>query len=167
MVRPGILLYGLQPDLWMAGRFGDFCPVMQLKTTVSMLKEVPAGTAMSYNRTFTTQTPSRLATVPIGYADGYFRSASNRVQMVVSGMPAPVVGRVCMDQCMLDVTALPDLQEGAEVTVFGCDDLTADDLAHRLDTIGYEVVCNVHKRVPRVYLQNGQLAEIVDELIDG
>ncbi len=162
MVRPGILLYGLLPDDWMAEAYPGFQPVMELKTTVSMVKTIPAECPVSYNRTYRTAGETRLATVSIGYGDGYARCLSNRAHMLVAGGTAPVVGRVCMDQCMLDVTALLDVQEGSVVTVFGSDGgqtLPVDRIAAWMDTIHYEVVCLVSKRVPRLYLENGQIVE--------
>lgn len=158
MVRPGIILYGLMPDRWMAARWGAALrPVMALKTAVTQVKEVPAGTTLSYNRTYTAPAPIRVATVPIGYGDGYCRSLSNKGQMQIDGQLVPVIGRVCMDQCMLDVTALPGVQVGTEVTVFGGDTLTADMVAAWMGTINYEVICLLSKRIPRLYYRRGQL----------
>lgn len=153
-VRPGIILYGLAPDAsWMC----DLLPlqqVMQFKTTVSMVKTVKAGTALSYGATFIAKTDMQIATVPIGYADGYPRVMAGKAYMLVNGQKAPVVGRVCMDQCMLDVTGL-DLHVGDEVTVFG-DGLSIDVYAAWMNTINYEAVCQIGKRVPRVYIKNGE-----------
>ncbi len=159
-VRPGIILYGLAPDpSWMQSLW-DLQPAMELKTVVSMVKTIPAGTPVSYGRTFTTDRPTTVATVPIGYADGYPRSMSGRARMLVNGHYAPVIGRVCMDQCMLDVTGIPGVEAGTIATVFGKDgDLTlpVEEIAALGSTISYEIVCLIGKRVPRVYLQHGEI----------
>ena len=155
MVRPGILLYGLLPDGWMRDVCSDFRPVMEMKTTVSEVKELSADRYVSYNGIYRTDKRTRLATVPIGYGDGYSRRLSDRGYMLIKGQKVPVVGRVCMDQCMLDVTDLPQVREGDTVTVFGTDGgtfLPVDTLAELCDTIHYEVVCLVTKRVPRMYI---------------
>ncbi|MBQ5840987.1 MAG: alanine racemase, partial [Clostridia bacterium] len=168
MVRPGVILYGLQPDGWMESLHGGFMPVMEMKTTVSMVKDLPADTPVSYNRTYRTGAPARVAAVPIGYADGYSRRLSNRAYMLVGGKPAPVIGRVCMDQTVLDVTALPQVAEGTVVTVFGRDGdalLSVDTLAAWMDTIHYEVVCLISKRVPRMYFENGRSVEQLNYLL--
>lgn len=153
-VRPGIILYGLAPDSsWMNGLW-QLRPAMQLKTTVSMVKTVPAGTKISYGSTFTAPKEMQIATVPIGYADGYSRLMAGKAYMLVNGKKAPLVGRVCMDQCMLDVTGL-NVCVGDTVTVFG-DGLPAEEYAAFIGTIHYESVCAVGKRVPRVYIRKGQ-----------
>ncbi len=147
MVRPGIVLYGCTP----AGEpLVPLQPAMTLHSVVAQIKAVPAGTALSYGGTAVTAAPTRLATVPLGYADGLPRACSNRASLSVRGGRAPLVGRVCMDQCLLDVTALPEVAVGDPVTVFG-DDPSAWELAVAGDTIAYEVLCRVGKRVPRVY----------------
>ncbi len=153
-VRPGIILYGLLPDVRTTEDILPLQPVMQLKTCVSLVKHVPAGTVISYGATFTAPYDMQIATVPIGYADGYPRMMADKAHMLVNGQKAPVVGRVCMDQCVLDVTDM-QVAVGDEVTVFG-DGLSADEYAAWLQTINYEVVCMVGRRVPRVYVQNGQ-----------
>lgn len=160
LVRPGIILYGLAPAAWMQGML-PLRPAMELKTVVSMVKSVPAGTPVSYGRTFTAAKDMRLATVPVGYADGYARVLSNRAYMLLCGKRAPVVGRVCMDQCMLDVTAIPEAREGMTVTAFGKDGgavLPVETLAELGGTIHYETICLIGKRVPRVFRQNGEIA---------
>lgn len=158
LVRPGLILYGLAPAPWLRDRL-PLRPAMALKTVVSMVKEVPADTPVSYNRTYTTAGTARLATVPIGYADGYARSLSNAASMLVDGRRAPVVGRVCMDQCMLDVTAIPSAREGMVVTVFGAEYgavLPVEELAAQSGTVNYETICLIGKRVPRIFLSGGQ-----------
>lgn len=168
MVRPGVILYGLTPDAWMAEQLSAFSPAMELKTTVSMVKDLPENTPMSYGRTYTTGAVCRIATVPIGYADGYSRAASNCACMLIAGRRAPVVGRVCMDQCMLDVSGLEEVREGTVVTVFGQDGeavLSADELAAVFHTINYEVVCMVSRRVPRVYFQGKTQVDSVSYIL--
>ncbi len=158
MVRPGIILYGLSPAPWMEGML-PLDPVMELKTTVYMIKDLPADTPVSYGRIYTTGEARRVATVPIGYADGYPRVLSNRADMLLAGRRVRVVGRVCMDQCMLDVTGL-DVRESMVATVFGRDGeafLPVEELADHMGTINYEVVCQISKRVPRLFVRDGQV----------
>ena len=164
MVRAGIILYGLYPSDAVS-RSLPLTPVMELKTVISMIKTVPADTPISYSRTFCSGREMRIATVPVGYADGYPRLLSNRAYMLVNGKPAKVVGNVCMDQCMLDVTDIPDAAEGQTVTVFGRDggaSLTADDLAAAAGLINYEILCGISKRVPRVYQKGNRTVQITD-----
>lgn len=166
MVRAGIVLYGLQPS-------GDLrqplplVPVMSLKAVVSHVKTVAPGATVSYGRTFTADREMRIATVPIGYADGFWRQNSPAgVTLTVRGQRAPIVGRVCMDQLMLDVTHIPDVAIGDYVTVFGtAPAITAEELATANGTIGYEVVCGVGERVPRLYVEEGQLVGVLDNLM--
>ena len=155
MVRPGVILYGLNPTPDCAGLM-DLVPAMDLKSTVAMVKQVGQGAQVSYGRTYTASNGTVLATVPIGYADGYRRTHSNQAHMAVHGKLAPVVGTVCMDQLMLDVTHIPSVRPGDQVTVFGQDgDCSGpiEDLAQDEKSIHYEVMCLIGKRVPRVYLQ--------------
>ncbi|MBR2406468.1 MAG: alanine racemase [Clostridia bacterium] len=148
MVRPGLLLYGGVPDASLS--WEELTPAMSLKTVVAQVKTVPAGTAVSYGGMGVTTRETQLATVPIGYADGLPRACSNTATMLVNGERATIVGRVCMDQCVLDVTGL-QVQPGDEVVVFG-NGLPADALAESAGTIVYEILCRVGQRVPRVYL---------------
>ncbi len=166
MVRPGIILYGLSPDESMAPLMQAFRPVMTLKTAVSMVKDLPPYTPLSYGCTYSSDTVRRVATVPIGYADGYFRSLSNRGYMLVDGQHVPIVGRICMDQCMLDVTDIPTVTDGTEVTVFGAAGVTAEELSQMLDTIDYEIVCAVSRRVPRVYFDGSDEVARCHYLLD-
>lgn len=163
MVRCGIILYGLLPSCKLQNSL-NLRPVMELKSIVSLVKEVPAGTMVSYGHDYIAQKSMRIATIPIGYADGYSRLLSGRAEMLVRGKRAPVIGRVCMDQLMLDVTDIPAVEEGDTVTVFGCDGeslLPVEELAALYGTINYEIVCLISKRVPRLYYRNGC---VVDEL---
>lgn len=157
MVRPGIVLYGLMPSEDLRQK-PDLHPAMQLKSIVSLVKTVEPQTSVSYGRCFVTKEMTRVATVPIGYADGYPRRLFEQGSMLVHGKRAKIIGRVCMDQTMLNVTDIPDVKEGDTVTVFGRDGesfLSVDELAGYNQTINYELVCLVSKRVPRVYFKNG------------
>ncbi len=158
MVRLGIGLYGCYPG---DGPFRErvrLQPVMSWKSRIVYLKQVPAGMPVSYGRSYYTQNNARVATVPLGYGDGYSRLFSNRGWMLVRGQRVPVIGRVCMDLTMLDVGKVPFVQEGDEVVALGEqgeEAIDADELAAGLGTINYEVLCSMGKRVPRVYLHTG------------
>ena len=146
-VRTGIALYGAEPLDVNSPRLE---PVMRWRTEIARLKELPPGHAVGYGTTFHTKRASRIATLPIGYADGYSRRLGNRAEVLVRGQRAPVVGRVSMDLTTIDVTDIPDAAIGDEVVLLG-DGITAEELAAKLDTISYEVFCAVSKRVPRLY----------------
>ena len=152
MVRQGITLYGLHPA-HMIDCYKNFEPVMTVKTLVSFVKKLPAGASIGYGRTFVTKRESVIATIPIGYADGVSRQLSNKGYMLINGERAPIVGKVCMDQCMLDVTDIPDVKLGDEVVVFGGRDLPMELVAEWAQTICYELICAVSPRVPREYVR--------------
>ena len=155
MVRAGISLYGLAPSAEVGTQTVGLKPAMSLKARIVHLKQVPAGFAVSYGSTYRTAAPTTIATVPVGYADGYSRNLSNRGHMLVRGIRAPIAGRVCMDQTMLDVGHIAGVEVGDEVVVFGSQNgtgLPADELAELLGTINYEIVSAVMERVPRVYV---------------
>lgn len=154
MVRPGIALYGVGAD---AARLG-LRPVMALKSSVSTIKIFDPDTDISYGRTYRTQGKTRIGVLPIGYADGLFRGLSNRLSVVTEQGPAPIRGRICMDMTMVDLTGLTEVKVGSEVEIFGRRQ-SVDRLAEMLDTISYELLCAVSKRVPRVYLRDGQVVE--------
>ena len=154
MVRPGIALYGVGAD---AQRL-DLRPVMTLKSSVSTIKIFDPGTDISYGRTYRTGGKARIGVLPIGYADGLFRGLSNRLSVVTDQGSAPIRGRICMDMTMVDLTGLPDVKVGSEVEIFGRRQ-SVDRLAEILDTIPYELLCAVSKRVPRVYLRSGREVE--------
>ncbi|MCU0564225.1 MAG: alanine racemase [Desulfobacterales bacterium] len=154
LVRPGIALYGLRPSDEVDLSRVRLTPAMALKTRIVHLKQVPAGTCVSYGMTHRTPAPTVIATIPTGYADGYRRLLSSRGEMLVGGRRVPVVGRVCMDLTMLDVGAVPSPRVEDEVVIFGRqggETITADDLARALGTINYEIVCDLTPRVMRVY----------------
>ena len=154
MVRPGIALYGAGAD---AQRLG-LEPVMTLKSSISTIKIFDPGTDISYGRTFRTAGKTRIGVLPIGYADGFFRGLSNRMSVVTDAGKAPLRGRICMDMSMVDLTDLPAVKVGDEVEIFGRRQ-KVDDLAAVLNTIPYELICAVSKRVPRVYLEDGRIVE--------
>lgn len=160
MVRAGILLYGYDPAG--AEKCPGFAPVLRLKTVVAQVKELPAGESVSYGRIYTAPAPRWVATVAVGYADGYPRALSNQGVMELRGQPARVIGRVCMDQTILDVTGIPGVQPGDEVTVFGPGGAAdnAADAARKAGTIPYELLCGVSMRAPRVYLHEGRPVEV-------
>lgn len=166
MVRAGIILYGLAPSQKLSDRL-DLIPAMTLKTAVAYVKPLKAGADISYGRTFTASKDMKIATVPIGYADGFIRQNAKDGYMLVNGKKAKIVGRICMDQTMLDVTDIDDVKIGDEVIVFGTGksgEPTADSIAKNTDTINYETVCLVAKRVPRVYIENGKITDVMYKL---
>lgn len=156
LVRPGIALYGALPSDDFQGRL-SLHPVMRLKSKIAMLKWVEPGTPISYGRRFTASSRSLIASVPVGYADGYPRALTNKGEALVRGERVPVVGTVCMDWIMLDVTGLDGVRVGDEVLLMGDDQqgnsIRAEELAKWAGTIPYEILCGISKRVPRVYLK--------------
>lgn len=155
LVRPGIALYGALPSPDFAGSM-DLRPVMALKSRIAMLKWVEPGTSISYARRYTAGERTLVASVPVGYADGYRRSLTNRGEALVRGGRVPVIGTVCMDWIMFDVTAVPGVAAGDEVILMGCDRegncVRAEEIADWAQTIPYEIFCGISKRVPRIYL---------------
>jgi len=152
------MLYGVYPAKEMEQAL-ELSPVMRLTTKIISLKEVPRGTTISYGRTFTCERDSLIAALPIGYADGYSRSLSNKGEVLVRGKRAPVVGVVCMDMTMIDVTGIPGISLYDEVVLLGSQGtqtITAHELAERMHTIPYELLCAVSARVPRVYYKEGK-----------
>ena len=153
--RAGIILYGLHPDVSLDIPEG-LEPLMELKAVISHVKTVNKGDCISYGRTFRADREMRIATVTIGYADGYSRLLSSKGEILVHGRRCKITGRVCMDQLMIDVSDVPEAKAGDIVTLIGKegdDRITADDLAQIYGTIGYEVVCGISKRVPRIYIE--------------
>lgn len=151
MVRLGIELYGLTPSLQTVLPPTELRPVMTLETVISHIHTVHAGECVSYSGVFSPKRESRIATLPIGYADGFLRVYGNGGYVTVNGQKAPICGRICMDQCMIDVTDLPDVAVGDTVTLFGEHAQSVDEIAARANTIGYEVISLIGKRVPRIY----------------
>lgn len=169
MVRAGIILYGLYPSQEVDKSRIALKPVMSFKAKVTLVKEVDSETCISYGRTFRTARKSRIATIPVGYADGYARLLSNKGTALVNGEIAPVVGRVCMDQCMLDVTDLEnEVSVGDEAVLFGRqgdNEISMDEVAGKIGTITYEVACQIGKRVPRIYMRGGDICSVLNYLI--
>ena len=158
MVRAGIVLYGLAPSVKIKNPL-DLQPVMELKSAVSHTKEIHPGMTVSYGRTYTADKTARLATIPVGYADGYVRSVAKDGYVLLHGKRAKIRGRICMDQCMVDISDIEDVKIGDAATVFGREKNapSADDIARWIGTINYEVTCIVGKRVARVYLKNNEV----------
>ena len=155
MVRPGIILYGLYPSDEVNKETIKLTPVMSIKAHVAYVKEINTGDTVSYGRTFKAEKKMKIATIPVGYADGYPRLLSGKGRVIINGCYAPVTGRICMDQFMVDVTHIENVKEGDCVTLIGRDgecEITADEIASLTETINYEIVCDVGKRVPRKYV---------------
>ncbi len=156
MVRAGIGIYGLYPNLIMQDKV-SLKPAMGLKTKVAHLKKISAGQTISYGRTYSTNDERNIATLPVGYADGYNRLLSNKGKVIIKDGYAPIVGRVCMDQLMVDVTNIENVRVDDEVILFGNNqngkEISVDVIAELLGTINYEIVCMIGKRVPRVYVE--------------
>lgn len=167
MVRPGIATYGLDPSPELRG-MADLRPLMHLKTTIAAIRPFNAGITVSYGRTYKTPMPQILAVCPIGYADGLPRRLSGNVEFLLHGRRVKQVGRICMDMCMVDITGVPEAQVGDIVTVVGRDgqaEITWDDWADQLGTISYELLCGINKRVPRLYLRNGQVVDRLQYIV--
>jgi alanine racemase len=153
MVRPGVITYGMYPDKEHGGL--DLRPAMEVKSRVYAITTHEAGDTVSYGRTFTAGGHTRLAVVPIGYADGLHRVLSNKLEVLIRGRRCRQVGRICMDMCMVDITDLPECREGDIVTIIGRDGyevILADELAEKAGTINYEITCAFTNRVPRLYV---------------
>ncbi len=161
LVRPGIMLYGAMPDESLTPKM-SLKPVMRVKTRIIQLKKVPAGNSISYGRTYVTSQEAVIAVIPIGYASGYSRALSNRGQVLIGGVCAPVVGRVCMDMSLVDVTHLPNINVGDDVLLWGEDErgsLPVGEVAGWAGTIAYELLCAAGNRLPRLYYRKGKLIE--------
>ncbi len=164
MVRAGIVLYGYYPSEEVDKSRLAIKPVMSFKSRISYVKRPGAGRGVSYGNTFVTDEDTVVATVPVGYADGYSRIMSGKAEMLVNGEKFKVIGRICMDQCMIDVTNANNISIGDEVILFGSGGITADTVAGWLGTISYEALCMVGRRIPRVYTENGSAVGEVDIL---
>lgn len=158
-VRAGITIYGIYPSFEVERDIVRLQPVMELKSHVTFVKNIQPGTAVSYGGTFVADRPMRIATIPVGYADGYPRGLSGKGRVLIRGRKAAILGRVCMDQFMVDVTAIPDVQPGDEVTLIGKDGgeyISMEELGEISGRFSYEFACCVSKRVPRVYIKDGK-----------
>lgn len=168
MVRGGIALYGCAPDTDCEGLL-DLRPVMTLRTTIAQIRDVAAGTPISYGRTFTAPRDLRMAVLPIGYADGFSRGLSGKVSFRLHGQDVPVIGRICMDMCMVDITNVPDAKVGDELTLFGYDEdgvrVPVERLAAASGTISYEILCTLSKRITRLYYSGGRQSEILQYIV--
>lgn len=162
-VRAGIVLYGYYPSEDVLKQNLDLKKAITIKTQVAHVKILDKNEYVSYGRKFKTERKSIIATLPIGYADGYSRALTGKAKVIINGKFAPVVGTICMDQCMIDVTDIGDVHVGDEVIVLGRDkDLKfdADDMAKAMGTINYEVLCMIKQRIPRVYIEDGKVKSI-------
>lgn len=169
LTRAGISIYGMYPSDEVDKSQLALKPAMGLKSFVTYVKTVPAGTTVSYGGLFTAQQETRVATIPVGYADGYPRALSNRGDVLINGRRARILGRVCMDQFMADVTDIPDVKAGTPVTLIGRDgdeEITVEELAGKSGGFHYELVCLIGKRVPRVYLRGGKTVGTKDYFDD-
>lgn len=153
MVRPGLMMYGIYPKKSLMKNI-FLKPALTLKTKVTHLKSMPKGRSISYGMTYVTQRPTKIATIPIGYGDGYSRHFSNKAEVLINGSRCPIVGRVCMDMCMIDVESVKNIKVGDDVILIGAQGneiIRAEELSTLINTIPYEVLCNIGHRVPRVY----------------
>lgn len=165
MVRAGITLYGLWPSDEVRQDIVELTPALSWYTHISYIKEVEPGNAVSYGGTYTVEKPMRIATIPVGYGDGYPRGLSNKGYVLINGKRASILGRVCMDQFMVDVTQIPEAKEGALVTLIGRDgeeQITMEELGDLSGRFNYELACDIGKRIPRVYLEKGKIVETRD-----
>ena len=167
MIRPGIATYGVLPSGDLRGRI-DLKPVMSLRSTIFQIRDFEPNITVSYGRTYTTRDPERIAVVGIGYADGLPRSFSNNISFLLHGKRVPQVGRICMDMCMIDISKVPEAQVNDVVTVFGedgGDEIEVESLSNRLNTIPYEILCGINKRIPRIYLDGEDQTEILQYIV--
>lgn len=169
MVRSGIVTYGLYPSDEVDRSLLSITPALQWFSRVTHVKLLPSGREISYGGTYVTKAETKVATVSVGYADGYRRSLSGRFHVLIRGQKAPILGRVCMDQMMVDVTAIPQVCPGDLVTLIGRDgdqEITVEEIAQQAGSFNYEFVCGISRRVPRVYRKNGQIVQTVHYLLE-
>ncbi|NLB35849.1 MAG: alanine racemase [Clostridiales bacterium] len=167
MVRYGISLYGLYPSEQVKKRNVALIPVMELKAKIINIKTVEAGCGVSYGQLFVTKKPTRIATIAAGYADGYPRALSTKGRVLIKGEYAPILGRVCMDQMMVDVSHIDGLIVEDEATLIGCEGdkcITAEEIGSMSESFNYEVVCGIGRRVPRIYIKNGKIIRVMSYL---
>lgn len=169
MVRSGISTYGLYPSEEVEKDTADLRPAMALRSRITHVKTLPAGEGIGYGWTYTTTRETKVATIPTGYADGYKRALSNQGRVLIHGISAPIIGRVCMDQFMVDVTDVPNVKVGDMATLFGRDGnawLPVEELANASASFNYEFVCGLTRRVPRIYTWHGKIAGVLDYLAE-
>ena len=169
MVRSGIVTYGMYPSDQVDPGLLDLQPALRWESRITHLKTLEPGREIGYGGTFTTTRPTRVATIPVGYADGYRRNLSGRFYVLIRGKRAPILGRICMDQMMVDVTEIPQAELNDVVTLVGRDGnarITVEEIAAQADSFNYEFVCGISRRVPRVYTAGGQVVHSVVYLLD-
>ena len=169
LVRAGIVLYGMYPSSDVATAHEPLQPALEWTSRVTHVKTLEAGREISYGGTYVTEKPTVVATVPVGYADGYRRALSGKFYVLIRGKKAPILGRICMDQMMVDVTEIPDVTVGDRVVLIGSDGdytITMEEIAAAADTFNYEFVCGISRRVPKFYVQGGELIHQVHYLLD-
>ena len=170
MARPGIAIYGCYPSGEIDKTKINLIPAMQFKTCVTHIKWVEAGEPISYGGAFVTTAKTKVATIPVGYADGYSRLLTGKAKVIASDKKVPIIGKICMDQCMIDVTSVNNIDIGDEIILFGRDNLNleipVDEVAELCGTISYETLCAVGRRVPRVYTRSGKVVKVLNYLID-
>lgn len=169
MVRSGIVTYGMYPSDEVNQTLLDLQPALRWESRITHLKTLEPGREIGYGGTFTTTRDTRVATIPVGYADGYRRNLSGRFHVLIRGKKAPILGRICMDQMMVDVTDIPDVQPDDAVVLVGRDGdekITVEEIAARGDSFNYEFVCGISRRVPRVYTMGGEVVHSVVYLLD-
>ena len=160
LVRAGITMYGLMPSDEVSTEIISLKPALSMHSHIAFIKEMPPGSVISYGSTYVVPETAKVATVPLGYGDGYPRSLSNKGYVLIRGKRAPILGRVCMDQFMVDVTGIADVMEGDKVTLIGCDGeecISADALGELSGRFNYELICDLNQRLPRVYILDGHL----------
>jgi alanine racemase len=168
MVRLGISMYGLYPSEEVNHERIELQPVLSIKTGVVMVKTLPPESGVSYGTIYRTANEETIATLPIGYADGYSRMLTGKAHVLVKGVRVPVVGRICMDQCMMNVTGLADIHNEEEVVILGQqgeERITAEEHAAWLGTVNYEITCMISHRVPRVYIRDGAVVSTLNPLL--
>ena len=168
MVRSGIVTYGMYPSSEVCPADLELTPALSWHSRVTHVKLLEAGREISYGGTYVTDKPTMVATVPVGYADGYRRSLSNKFYVLIRGKRAPILGRICMDQMMVDVTDIPDVQINDRVVLVGRDEdetITMEQIAEQADSFNYEFVCGISRRVPRFYRSNGEVTHQVHYLL--
>ena len=168
MVRPGIITYGNAPSEELEGAI-SLRPMMSLHSMIAQVRTVPAGTDISYGRLYRTARDTRVAVLPIGYADGLSRLLTGKASFYLRGKLVPVIGRICMDMCMLDVSEVPDAKPGDIVTIFGYDDdgtlVPCERLAAAQGTINYELLCQISKRIPRICHRGAETSQILQYIV--
>ena len=166
MVRAGIAIYGMYPSDEVDHNSVKLTPAMEIKSCITYIKEIEAGTAVSYGGTFVADHTMKVATIPVGYGDGYVRSLSGKGDVLIHGKRAAILGRICMDQFMVDVTDIPDVQEDDEVTLLGSDGAECITMEELSGGFHYEMICDIGKRIPRVYLKDGKVVGTKDYFDD-